>query len=128
MGREFFESVTELCEATRSEKLGHVKFRGMRVAGDRLLETPPFRREPHDARAPVDGIRPAGDVTALFEVSQQIVDRLSRDLELPGEIGRALTVEPGIAEHCDVRGVQVAVPVADDAGEDLVANPLPTWP
>jgi hypothetical protein len=56
-------------------------------------------------RAPVRRIGVAGDVTAAFEVTQQIVDRLSGDLKLLGEFGGALAVEPGIAEHRDVGGV-----------------------
>ena len=99
---EFFECVAELREAARSEQLGDLALDGLRVTVDGLFEAASLDGESNDAGAPVGRIGLSGEVAALFEVTQEVVDRLSCDLKLVGEGGRALPVEGGMAKQSDM--------------------------
>ena len=61
-----------------------------------------------DSGAAVDGVGFTGEVSVLFEVAEEVVDRLLGDLELVGESGGALPIERGVAEHPDVVGGAIA--------------------
>ena len=76
-------------------------------------------------RTPVLRIRFAGEVPALLEMAQQIVDRLSGDPQLLCNLRGALAIEGGVAEESDVGRVQVVVAGGADSREDLLAHELP---
>ncbi len=95
---------------------------------DRLLQPAPARGQSNDPGATVARVGPAGEVAVLFKVAQQVVDGLPGDLEALGELGRALPVEPRVAEQRDMGGVHVVNSGCDHARVDLLPYPLPDHP
>ena len=76
----------KLCEGAGPEHLGETLFGVLGLGIDGRLEPAPLRRESDDAGTPIGRVGLADDIPPGFEVTQQIVDRLLRDLELGGEL------------------------------------------
>lgn len=100
---------------TWSEEAGDLELGGFGFGVDRLFELATLWGEVNDPGAAVDGVGLTGEVSVLFEVAEEVVDRLLGDLELVGESGGALPVEGGVAERSDVRGVEIVVAGREDA-------------
>ena len=89
------------------------------------FQAPSAGGEADEASALVGGIGLARGITAVFEMPDQIIDGLFRDLHAFGELGGALAVEPLIAEEGDMRRVEVVEAVAVNALVDPLANAFP---
>jgi len=118
----------ELGVAAGTERLRDVTLRSSGLTMERLLESPPLRGESNDAGAAVVRIGLTVQVAPRFEMAQQVVDRLLRDLELVSEFGRSAAVEAGITEEADVRRVHILVARREDTVEHLTPHRLPGVP
>lgn len=72
-------------------------------AEDGLFELRAAPGEPDEPAAPIRRVDLPSDIPEPFEVSQEVVDRLFRDLQLVGEIGRTAAVETWVPEERHVR-------------------------
>jgi hypothetical protein len=125
---ELLECDAQLGVALGAEEFGDLLIGGLGVVSDGLLETFALRGESDDTGTSVGGVGLAGDVASVFEVAEEVVDGLLGDLELIGKLGRALSIEGGVAEHPDVRRSHIVVPRGGDSGNDLLPDPLPPVP
>ncbi len=79
---ELFDRVAELGKGAGSQQLGDLEFSHAGLAVDDPFKSTSFGGESYEAGASVRGIDFPGDVTARFEVAEQVVHRLTGDLQL----------------------------------------------
>ena len=93
---------------------------------DHLLQLATFRRECNYPGSAVLEVRLSSEVAMVFEVTQQIVDGLPRDLKSVGDIRGALLIKAGVAEQTHVRWVHVVVSSGDNTVVDVFPHRLPS--
>jgi hypothetical protein len=118
----------QLSEPLRPEDLGDPQLGRSCLGVDRLLQPPSFGGELDHASPAVRGIGYPQEVPTLFQVPEQIVDRLFGDSHPVCKLTWPQTVEARMAPEPDVRGVQIVVSRGDHARIQLITDPLPNDP
>lgn len=115
----------ELGEAAGPQDLRDPQLGRPCLAVDRSLEPAAFGSQPYDAGPAVVRSRHARQVSVLFQVAEQIVDRLFCDPHVCSHLAGAQSVKARIPPEPDMRGVQIVVSRREDTCIHLIADPLP---
>ena len=115
----------QLSEASRPQDLCDPQLGRPSLGVDRLLEPPSFGSKSDHPSPSVGRIGHAQQVPVLFQVPEQVVDRLLRDPPPIRKLAWTQSLEARIAPEPDVRGIQIVVSRRHDARIQLVTDPLP---
>jgi hypothetical protein len=115
----------QLGEALRPQNLRDPQLRRPSLGVDCLLESPSLGSEPDHPGPSVGRIGYAPEVPVLFQVPEQVIDRLFRNPRLVCQLAWTSPVEAWIAPKPDMCGIQIVISRRNDARIHLIADPLP---